>query len=315
MPSRTEFAEEVDRLIANGYTAIFATSPVMLNSAVEPALKHPEVRFLCCSLLSNYTNIRTYYIRFYEAKFLLGLAAGILSENGKIGYIADFPIYGVPAAANAFALGARMVNPQAKIYLNWFSASWFDQEMPFEDPEIRVICNRDITAPNRDARDYGLYVRDGGEILHMATLVPHWGLFYRMMTERILNGTFNQAESKENVTNYWWGLGSNILDVAFSSRFDPYAARVIHHFREQIREGSFTPFEGELRDQSGTLRCDADRRLTPAEILCMDYLADNIIGTLPDTEELIESARPLVRLQGFNGELKPELSAFSWNRK
>ena len=70
-----------------------------------------------------------------------------------------------------------------------------------------------------------------------------------------------------------------------------------------------------MRDQSGTLRCDADRRLTPAEILCMDYLADNIIGTLPDTEELIESARPLVRLQGFNGELKPELSAFSWNRK
>ena len=315
VPSRTEFAEEVDKLIADGYTAIFATSPVMLNSAVEPALKHPEVRFLCCSLLSNYTNIRTYYIRFYEAKFLLGMAAGILSENGKIGYIADFPIYGVPAAANAFALGARMVNPQAKIYLNWFSASWFDQEMPFEDPEIRVICNRDITAPNRDARDYGLYVRDGSDILHMATLVPHWGLFYRMMTERILNGTFNQAESKESVTNYWWGLGSNILDVAFSSRFDPYAARVIHHFREQIREGSFTPFEGELRDQSGTLRCDADRRLTPAEILCMDYLADNIIGTLPDTEELIESARPLVRLQGFNGELKPELSAFSWNRK
>ena len=315
VPSRTEFSEEVDRLIADGYTAIFATSPVMLNSAVEPALKHPEVRFLCCSLLSNYTNIRTYYIRFYEAKFLLGIAAGILSENGKIGYIADFPIYGVPAAANAFALGARMVNPQAKIYLNWFSASWFDPELPFEDPEIRVICNRDITAPNRDARDYGLYVRDGSEILHMATLVPHWGLFYRLMTERILNGTFNQAESKENVTNYWWGLGSNILDVAFSSRFDPYAARIIHHFREQIREGSFTPFEGELRDQSGVLRCDADRRLTPAEILCMDYLADNIIGTLPDTEELIESARPLVRLQGFNGELKPELSAFSWNRK
>ena len=59
-------------------------------------------------------NIRTYYIRFYEAKFLLGLAAGILSDNGKIGYIADFPIYGSPSAANAFALGARMVNPKAQ---------------------------------------------------------------------------------------------------------------------------------------------------------------------------------------------------------
>ena len=66
----------------------------------------------------------------------------------------------------------------------------------------------------------------------------------------ILNGTFNPAESKENATNYWWGLGSNILDVAFSSRFDPYAARTVNHFRELIRDGSFTPFEGELRDQA-----------------------------------------------------------------
>ena len=157
VPSRADCEEVINQLIKDGYAAIFATSPVMLNSAIEPALEHPDVRFLCCSLLSNYTNIRTYYIRFYEAKFLLGLAAGILSENGKIGYIADFPIYGAPAAANAFALGARMVNPQARIYLNWFSASWFNADNPFEDPEIRVICNRDITAPTHDARDYGLY--------------------------------------------------------------------------------------------------------------------------------------------------------------
>ena len=315
VPSRSDFSEAISGLIADGYTAIFATSPVMLNSSIEPALSHPDVKFLCCSLLSNYTNIRTYYIRFYEAKFLLGLAAGILSDNSKIGYIADFPIYGAPAAANAFALGARMVNPQARIYLNWFSASWFKADNPFEDPEIRVICNRDITAPNHDARDYGLYLRDGGEIVNMATLIPRWGPFYQMMIERILNGTFNQSESKENVTNYWWGLGSHILDVAFSSRFDPYAARIINHFREELRAGTFSPFEGELRDQAGVLRCTADRRLTPAEILCMDYLADNIVGTLPQPEELIETAQPLVRLQGIHGELKPQLSAFSWNRK
>ena len=315
VPSRADFAGEISSLIADGYTAIFATSPVMLNSSIEPALSHPEVKFLCCSLLSNYTNIRTYYIRFYEAKFLLGLAAGILSENGKIGYIADFPIYGTPAAANAFALGARMVNPQARIYLNWFSATWFNADRPFEDPEIRVVCNRDITAPNHDARDYGLYLRNGEEIVNMATLIPRWGPFYRMMIERILNGTFTQSESKDNVTNYWWGLGSHILDVAFSSRFDLYAARTINHFREELRSGAFSPFEGELRDQSGTLRCTADRRLTPAEILCMDYLTDNIVGTLPQLDELIESAQPLVRLQGIHGELKPQLSAFSWNRK
>ena len=315
VPSRAGFEETVDRLIKEGYSAFFATSPVMLNSAIEPALRHPEARFLCCSLLSSYANIRTYYIRFYEAKFLLGLAAGILSENGKIGYIADFPIYGSPSAANAFALGARMVNPKAKIYMNWFSASWYNDKLPFEDPEIRVVCNRDITAPKYDARDYGLYLRKGRSIVNMATLVPRWGLFYRLISEMILNGTFNPAENRQKATNYWWGIGSHILDVAFSSRFDPYAARIINHFRQELKEGSFTPFEGEIRDQSGTLRCEADRRLTPAEILCMDYLVDNIVGSFPKEDELIDSARPLVRLQGIHGELMPELSSFSWNRK
>ena len=35
-----------------------------------------------------------------------------------------------------------MVNPQARVYLNWFSASWFNAEMPFEDPEIGVISGK-----------------------------------------------------------------------------------------------------------------------------------------------------------------------------
>ena len=315
VPSRAECSGVIDSLIKDGYSVIFATSPVMLNSTIQPALEHPDVRFLCCSLLSSYTNIRTYYIRFYEPKFLLGLAAGILSDNGKIGYIADFPIHGAPSAVNAFALGARMVNPKAKIYLNWSSASWFDADTPFVDPEIRVICNRDITAPNHTARDYGLYIRYGREIINMATLVPRWGLFYRTIIEMIQNGTFHPSENRQSVTNYWWGLGSRIIDVAFSARFDPYAARIIHHFRDELKEDSFSPFEGEIRDQQGNLRCGSDRRLTPAEILCMDYLIDNVIGSFPSEEDLIESARPLVRLQGIRGELRPEPSSFSWSRK
>ena len=208
-----------------------------------------------------------------------------------------------------------MVNPKAKIYLNWFSASWYNDRLPFEDPEIRVVCNRDITAPKYGSRDYGLYIRNGSDIDNMATLIPRWGLFYRLISEMILNGTFNPAENRQNATNYWWGIGSHILDVAFSARFDPYAARIIHHFRQELKEGSFTPFEGEIRDQAGNLRCEADRRLTPAEILCMDYLVDNVVGSFPKESELIESARPLVRLQGIHGELMPELSSFSWNRK
>ena len=137
-----------------------------------------------------------------------------------------------------------------------------------------------------------------------------------LLSELRLKGVFDAASASDSASlSYWWGIASDTLDLAFSSRFNPVSGRLIRILQDQFHEQAFTPFEGELRDQGGVLRCEADRRLTPAEILCMDYLADNIVGTLPSTEELIESARPLVRLQGIHGELKPQLSAFSWNRK
>jgi len=40
---------------------------------------------------------------------------GAIAENDRIGYIADYPIYGVPASINAFALGARLTNPRTKV--------------------------------------------------------------------------------------------------------------------------------------------------------------------------------------------------------
>ena len=55
-----------------------------------------------------YPGVRTYYSRIYEAKFLLGVIAGALAEDGRIGYVADGPIFGTPAAINAFALGAQL---------------------------------------------------------------------------------------------------------------------------------------------------------------------------------------------------------------
>jgi hypothetical protein len=57
----------------------------------------------------------------YEAKFILGALAGTLSASGKLGYVCDYPIYGQIAAINAFAIGAQMTNPNAKVFIEWSS--------------------------------------------------------------------------------------------------------------------------------------------------------------------------------------------------
>lgn len=313
VPSRTEAESVIESLIREGFNVIFATSPVMLNSCVEPALKHPETRLLVSSQLAGYRHVHTYYLRFYEAKFLLGMLAGILSKNGKIGYIADYPIYGSPSMINAFAIGARMVNPEARVYLNWTSLADFDKAEPFHDPEIQVVCNRDLTAPDRASRDSGLYVRENGEIRSMATLIPRWGVFYRHVMEQMLKGAFDSV-SDASSQSYWWGIASDTLDLAFSARCHPATVRLIRTLQAQFRDSDFTPFEGELRDQAGNVRCLPDQRLTPAEVLCMDYLAECVVGSLPSAEELVPSARGLLLTQGIGSLAVADVGSISWTR-
>ena len=315
VPSRTEAEAEIEKLIKEGFNVIFATSPVMLNSCVEPALRHPDTRLLVSSQLAGYRHVHTYYLRFYEGKFLLGMLAGLLSKNGKIGYIGDYPIYGSPSMINAFAIGARMINPEARIYLNWTSLADFDPKEPFHDPDIQVVCNRDLTAPNRGSRDSGLYVRKDGEILSMAALIPRWGIFYRHVMEQMLRGVFDGGADSSSSVSYWWGIASDTLDLAFSSRCAPGNVRLIRNLLSQFRDQSLTPFEGELRDQAGVLRCREDQRLTPAEILCMDYLADNVIGVLPTSDQLVPSARALVLTQGIDSLAKADVNSISWTSR
>ena len=196
---------------------------------------------------------------------------------------------------------------------NWTSLKSFDPKEPFHDPEIQVVCNRDLTAPNHGARESGLYLRSGGDIISMASVVPRWGVFYRHVMDQMLKGVFDAASASESSTlSYWWGISSDTLDLAFSSRCHPANIRLVRNLQAQMREQSFTPFEGELEDQNGVLRCMADQRLTPAEILCMDYLADCVIGSLPAPEELVPSAQGLVLTQGIGSIARTDVGSISW---
>ncbi len=310
------FEGEIERLIAEGNTLIFATSPLMLDACIKPSLEHPEVKILNCSLLASYYHVRSYYLRMHEAQLLLGMVAGAMAENDKIGYIADYPIYGVPATINAFALGARMVNPRAKIYLDWSTKKDFRPEAPFDDPEIRVISNRIISAPKYSAKDYGLYSVDAdGQLHNLAIPVLDWSKFYTSFATSVLNGTFDDDESGKCALDYWWGMSSDALEVVLSTHADPYLRRMIDFVQSQLQSGQLWPFEGELRDQEGALRCGPEAQLTPGEIITMDYLLDNVIGSIPETDALRDFARPMALTQGLREIHRPDAASFNWISK
>ena len=48
--------------------------------------------------------------------------------------------------------------------------------------------------------------------------------------------------------------------------------------------------------------CPEGEILTPTEIVTMDWLVDNVIGRIPEPEELTEEARAIVQIHGRNKE-------------
>ena len=121
------------------------------------------MKVLNCSVFTPHPYLRTYYARMYEAKFLTGLIAGCLARGtGEIGYIADYPIYGMLANINAFALGARTVNPQVKIYLEWSKRKGAGAEEFGETAGYFFYLRPGYPAgPAASSRRFGLYPQKG----------------------------------------------------------------------------------------------------------------------------------------------------------
>lgn len=309
-----EADDVIEELIRGEYHVIFTTSPVFLNASLRPSVEHPEIKILNCSLLAAYHHVRSYYLRMYEAKYVIGAIAGAIAENDRIGYIADYPIYGIPASINAFAMGARLTNPRAKVYLEWSMEKDHDMYETFRKNNVHIISNKDISAPHQSAREFGLYRQEkDGSTTNLAMPAWHWGKLYESLVRSILSGTWkNDASSGAYALNYWLGMSSGAIEVFCSRKLSSSTQRMVKLLIDNISSGAFSPFGGLLVDQQGNVRSEADEELSPADIIAMDWLVDSVVGGFPEIEQLREEAHPLVKLQGINQTAGPDISSISW---
>ncbi|MDY3919557.1 MAG: BMP family ABC transporter substrate-binding protein [Candidatus Limivivens sp.] len=295
--------ESIEAAIDAGCGLIFTTTPRLIGASLKAAVNYPDVKILNCSVNTSYQSIRTYYGRMYEAKFLVGAIAAAMSTTDHIGYIGDYPICGSIANVNAFALGARMINPRAQIHLEWSKTLNWDKNSLRNNPDIEIISGPDMITPGTPSREFGLYGIKDGKTYNIATPVWHWGKYYEKIIHNILSGSWKR--SKEAL-NYWWGMSANVIDVICSQTLPIGTTRLIDFLRSSICKDTFHPFYGILRSQDGIVQSDKDACLSPLEIVSMDWLAENVIGKIPEMEELTDAAKAVVLLQGINQQ-KAEL--------
>jgi basic membrane lipoprotein Med (substrate-binding protein (PBP1-ABC) superfamily) len=298
--------QKLEQAVNAGCDVVFTTTPKLMADCLKAAVKYPHVKFLNCSLNMTHPDVRTYYGRIHEAKFLLGAIAGAIADDNKIGYVATYPTYGMTAGINAFALGAKMTNPRAKIYLEWTAVKDCDVEASFREKGVHVVSDIDLRAPDSNApREFGLYrVGDDGREQYLAMPFWHWGEFYIKIVQSIFDGRWKEDGDQPgtHAINYWWGMSAGVVEVITSRSLPEGTARLVELLRRAICSSEFEPFAGVITDQNGQVRLTDGQRFEPEDIITMDWLADNVVGRIPEFDELIDAAKPMVHLQGVTKE-------------
>lgn len=290
----------INEAIQDGCNLIFTTTPSFASASVKAAIEHPDVRILNCSLNTSHRYIRTYYARMHEAKFLMGAIAGAMAENDRLSYIADYPLLGNIANINAFALGAKMINPRVKVFLEWSTLKNTDINENIRRISPSCISGRDMVIPeDGGSRLFGIYHVENDRSRRLAMPLWHWGKFYEKLIRTIMDGTWKYDDNSTKAINYWWGMSSGVVDVICSQNLPVGTKRLVDLLKNTICLGKYNPFSGVLYSQNGIIREHPEDTLSPEEIIKMDWLAENIIGTIPEPEELTEQAKPVLSQQGL----------------
>ena len=300
--------EKIEQAVAEGATVIFTTAPLMSHVTLKMAVKYPKVNFLNCSVDQSFSSVRTYYGRVYEGKFITGAIAGALAQDDRIGYIASYPIFGVPASINAFALGAQLTNPRAQIELRWSCMPGTHQADFFADG-IRVISNRDVPTTSQmylDFCNYGTYLLDGmGELIPLGSPVWVWGKFYEFVVRSMFSGTWKNNKDPSTALNYWLGIDSGVIGVQLSDKLPEGVRKLAKYLQRSFADRSIDLFFRRIVAQDGTVKNDGSKTFTPDQILHMDWLCDNVIGSIPTFDEILPMAEPMVRELGIYRDTIP----------
>ena len=231
-----------------------------------------------------------------------------MSRQDTIGYVANYPIMGVPAAINAFARGAKLTNPRARISLKW-SCLPGNPILEFKNDGVTVISNRDEDgADTRLAWDLGTYmVHRDGSLQPLASTRWSWGSYYVKTVQSMLNGGIDALKDSRHAINAWWGISSGVVNVDIDESLPDGMKRLCRILKNGIIQEEIDPFLCPIRDQQGNQVSDGSRRFSPEELMHMDWLCDAVDGAIPAFDELLPRSQNLVRLLGLYRESIPPL--------
>src|SRR6185369_5116500 len=279
-------AERVIRDLAKqGNKLIFTPSFGYMEPTLKVAKEFPDVKFESITGYKTAPNVAVANARYYEGRYLAGIAAGRMTRTNVAGYVAGFPIPEVLQGINAFTLGMRSVNPKAQVKVVWLNA-WFDP--PRERDAAMTLFNQDVdviafhtastavmTAAQERGRMAVAYHSDMRKAAPDAQIVAathHWGDYYVGRVQALLEGRWKSG-------NYWGGVKQAMVRAGdFGPKVPKPVQDEVLARQADIARGKLLPFAGPITDNEGKQVVAKGQAMTDEQILAMNFLVAGVVG-------------------------------------
>lgn len=282
-------AERVIRNLARaGNKLIFTPSFGYMEPTLKVAKDFPDVKFENITGYKTAPNVAVANARYYEGRYLSGIAAGRMTKTHVAGYVAGFPIPEVLQGINAFTLGMRSVDPKAQVKVVWVD-TWFDPPkerdaaMSLFDRGADVIAFHTAStavmqaAEQRDklAIAYHSDMRQVAPDAQIVAVTHHWGAYDIARARAVLDGTWKSG-------SYWGGVKDGMVRLeGFGPKVPEAVRREVLARERDIASGRLLPFAGPIDDNHGRLIVPKGQSLTQSQIQTMDFLVSGVQGSVP----------------------------------
>ena len=281
-------AERVIRdLAAQGTQIIFTPSFGYMEPTLKVAKAFPGVQFESITGLKQAPNVATANARYYEGRYLAGIAAGRMTQSNVAGYVAGFPIPEVLQGINAFTLGMRSVNPKAEVKVIWLN-EWFNPPREREAADTLMNQGADVLAFHTgstavmaaaEARGklavaYHSDMRAVAPTAQIVAVTHRWGDYYTARVKAVQAGTWQSG-------NLWGGVKQGMIRVGdFGPKVPKAVQQEVLARQKDIASGKLLPFAGPIVDNEGREVVPKGQAMTDEQILTMNFLVSGVQGRI-----------------------------------
>lgn len=282
IPYSADASRTFRQFVAEGANIVFCTSNYG-DFLYDVARRAPDVAFYECDGRAPMPNLGWYYLAHWYPSYVVGVAAGLMSPTGKLGYVASFPVPSVYSGTNAFLMGARSVNPNATLQAIVIN-SWFDPQGATQAGTALIDNGCDVLfgimdeaaylqvaeARGKKAIMWNTDIRRYGPNAYISSIIIDFRDFYLTQVRRRLAGEWTP-------TTDILPFGGGVDRDAWGATVPPEVAAAADAARDRIM-GGWSPFTGEIRDAKGAIRVPAGQTMSEMDLYEWNWSIEGVSG-------------------------------------